>query len=298
MDLLLLILDIIKRIFTSFQVKSKRKNFIRAERKRTDETHTHNFVTRQYWERITEKKTQCNYSLYLNTSIAPYTSSFIFICRMVLTATATIANKNIDNEVSSAEVTKALITTAKTTNSQKNKHHQLYHRHAMKAIFKIACRISKKARKCVHRTNRRHGDADRISTDTTSAKTTTTTTKYTRLLEEASPPVTPSTKKSTQSRKENKGCKLPNSTAATNLFVHIRRENTSSTDNTSSAKTKTPTTKLGTTTLTEVSGQQVNEYLKRPRRNAIFVTTDEEKAGLKLVLRYYIQAQSIKQYLM
>ena len=60
--------------------------------------------------------------------------------------------------------------------------------------------------------------------------------------------------------------------------------------------TKTTTT---TTATTKLDGkQQVNEYLKRPRRNAIFVTTEEERAGLKLVLRYYIQAQSIKNYLM
>ena len=43
--------------------------------------------------------------------------------------------------------------------------------------------------------------------------------------------------------------------------------------------------------------KEINNYLKRPRRNAVFVMTDEERTGLKLVLKHYLQAQHIRQYI-
>ena len=43
-------------------------------------------------------------------------------------------------------------------------------------------------------------------------------------------------------------------------------------------------------------GEEINEYLKR-RRNAVFVMTEEERTGLKLVLKHYLQSQNIRQYI-
>lgn len=42
--------------------------------------------------------------------------------------------------------------------------------------------------------------------------------------------------------------------------------------------------------------EEINEYLKR-RRNAVFVMTEEERTGLKLVLKHYLQSQNIRQYI-
>ena len=244
--------------------------------------------------------------------------------------------------------------------------HYHYHRYAMKALFRIACRISKKAKKCVCRSatsaklQQQQPDCEHIHSrpsrssskrngtnrnkrnnsgfgyvkftesssstetlseqkpqiknqtkNTTTTTTTTTTTVTTAATTQHEKTTYESSKHRTTKDSSNKNIKSDNKQSSTKLMVHIKDKPANSTATTTNITntlsptdetiigTITKTTTTTTTATTKLDGkQQVNEYLKRPRRNAIFVTTEEERAGLKLVLRYYIQAQSIKNYLM
>ena len=230
-----------------------------------------------------------------------------------------------------------IVTIENTTT--KDCQHYHYHRYAMKALFRIACRISKKAKKCVCRSaapsvtsqqeqtdcehtysrssrsssKRRNGANNEKKNSGFGYVKFTESSSSTETLDDQSHMTNTTTASTDATTVASNNSKNISAIKSTKLMVHIKEnspvdiltttktneENTlSSTDQTiigTITKTTTTTTKK---LCTENGKQQVNEYLKRPRRNAIFVTTDEERAGLKLVLRYYIQAQSIKQYLM
>uniref|UniRef100_A0A7M5UUQ0 Uncharacterized protein n=1 Tax=Clytia hemisphaerica TaxID=252671 RepID=A0A7M5UUQ0_9CNID len=155
---------------------------------------------------------------------------------------------------------------AKNTNQQ-----------GMKTFIRLACRISKKAKSCIHRNKKQQQST---SPTLNTLTTTTTSTKTTSL---------PTTQCSNKKNKLEKRI-------SSDFLVYSTKpcQNKDQIEN-ACAKTKTLETEvcIGGNEVTKV-----NEYLKRPRRNAVFITTDEEKAGLKLVLRYYIQTQSIKQFVL
>ena len=175
------------------------------------------------------------------------------------------------------------VDSAQQTQLAKNTNQQ-----GMKTFIRLACRISKKARSCIHRNKKQQSTS--TSSSSSNKLTTATTTPTTTLT---TPP-----KKTTASTEQcsNKKNKLEKRISSDFLVYSTTKpcQNKDQIEN-ACAKTKTLETEIciGGSEVTKV-----NEYLKRPRRNAVFVTTDEEKAGLKLVLRYYIQTQSIKQFVL